>query len=82
MKLYTLVDFQWMSSNVIFVTLKLCCEWPTFVSMSEKETEKEGLGENNIKMPVEKTLLQQYVQIGVVVASYWFISITLGRLNN
>ena len=50
--------------------------------MSEKETEKEGLGENNIKMPAEKTLLQQYVQIGVVVASYWFISISLGRLNN
>ena len=27
----------------------------------------------------EKTLLQQYVQIGVVVAAYWFISITLGK---
>ena len=29
----------------------------------------------------EKTLLQQYVQIGVVVAAYWFISITLGKGN-
>ena len=28
----------------------------------------------------EKTLLQQYVQIGVVVAAYWFISITLGKI--
>lgn len=29
----------------------------------------------------EKTLLQQYVQIGVVVAAYWFISITLVFVN-
>ena len=28
----------------------------------------------------KRTLLQRYVQIGVVVAAYWFISITLGRL--
>ena len=28
----------------------------------------------------EKKLLQQYVQIGVVVAAYWFISITLGKI--
>ena len=27
----------------------------------------------------EKTLIQQYVQIAVVVTAYWFISITLGR---
>ena len=32
-----------------------------------------------IKM-TERTLLQQYVQIAVVVAAYWFISITLGEL--
>ena len=29
----------------------------------------------------ERTLLQQYVQIGVVVSAYWFISITLGELS-
>ena len=27
-----------------------------------------------------RTLLQRYLQIGLVVAAYWFISITLGRL--
>ena len=48
--------------------------------MSEKNSKEESSEENNIKMPAEKTLLQQYVQIGVVVASYWFISITLGKL--
>ena len=32
-----------------------------------------------VKM-TERTLLQQYVQIAVVVAAYWFISITLGEL--
>ena len=30
----------------------------------------------------ERTLLQQYVQIAVVVAAYWFISITLGESVN
>ena len=30
----------------------------------------------------ERTLLQQYVQIAVVVAAYWFISITLGEFEN
>ena len=70
-----------MSSNVLFVTLKLWSDWPKFVYMSEKDPKEESKEENNInKMPAEKTLLQQYVQIGVVVASYWFISITLGRL--
>ena len=29
----------------------------------------------------ERTLLQQYVHIGVVVAAYWSISITLGKLS-
>ena len=29
----------------------------------------------------EGTLLQQYVHIGLVVAAYWFISITLGELS-
>jgi len=50
--------------------------------MSEKDPKEESKEENNInKMPAEKTLLQQYVQIGVVVASYWFISITLVFVN-
>ena len=30
---------------------------------------------------VEKTLVQQYVRIAVVVAAYWFISITLVFVN-
>ena len=29
----------------------------------------------------EKTLIQQYVQIAVVVTAYWFISITLGNFT-
>ena len=37
------------------------------------------ISDSCVKM-AERTLLQQYVQIAVVVAAYWFISITLGEL--
>ena len=42
---------------------------------------KVSTSEPQLARMVEKTLVQQYVRIAVVVAAYWFISITLVFVN-